>query len=142
MSATPSRIVETRRTLTSVSPRNGVYQNRLSSSKLAVHRANAPLPTMSASPAPTKMTASATRRIYPLPGAEAREGPGDRGFDRLADPFIEMSPDLGFVEHLDRQRRVGRAVGPDDYVVQNARGGRISRQRIAGDRARGGRRGH
>jgi integrase len=46
---------------------------------------------------------------------------------------VVMSPDLAdaFVTHLDRMRRAGRSTGPDDYVVQNLRGGRISRQRIA-----------
>jgi integrase len=44
-----------------------------------------------------------------------------------------MSPDLAdaFVTHLDRMRRAGRSTGLDDYVVQNLRGGRISRQRVA-----------
>ncbi|MGZ8711461.1 MAG: tyrosine-type recombinase/integrase [Thermoanaerobaculia bacterium] len=47
--------------------------------------------------------------------------------------IVEMSPDLAeaFVAHLDRLRRGGSATGLDDYVVQNLRGGRISRQRIA-----------
>ena len=47
--------------------------------------------------------------------------------------IVEMSPDLAeaFVDHLDRLRRAGNRTEPDDYVVQNARGGRISRQRIA-----------
>jgi integrase len=47
---------------------------------------------------------------------------------------VEISPDLAeaFVEHLDRMRRAGHLVGPDDYVVQNTRRGRMSRQRIAG----------
>ena len=46
---------------------------------------------------------------------------------------VEMSPDLAdaFVTHLDRMRRAGRPTGLDDYVVQNVRGGRMSRQRIA-----------
>jgi integrase len=46
---------------------------------------------------------------------------------------VEMSPDLAdaFVTHLDRMRRAGRSTGLDDYVVQNLRGGRISRQRVA-----------
>ena len=46
---------------------------------------------------------------------------------------VEMSPDLAeaFVEHLDRMRRAGHPTGPDDYVVQNTRGGRLSRQRVA-----------
>ena len=46
---------------------------------------------------------------------------------------VEMSPDLAeaFVAHLDRLRRIGNPTGLDDYVVQNLRCGRISRQRIA-----------
>ena len=46
---------------------------------------------------------------------------------------VEMSPDLAeaFVDHLDRLRRAGSRTEPDDYVVQNTRGGRISRQRVA-----------
>ena len=45
-----------------------------------------------------------------------------------------MSPDPAdaFVTHLDRMRRAGRPTGLDDCVAQNVRGGRISRQRIAG----------
>jgi hypothetical protein len=36
-----------------------------------------------------------------------------------------MSPDLAeaFVDHLDRIRRAGNRTEPDDYVVQDARGG-------------------
>jgi integrase len=47
--------------------------------------------------------------------------------------IVEMSPDLAeaFVDHLDRLRRAGNRTEPDDYVVQNVRGGRISRQRVA-----------
>jgi len=46
---------------------------------------------------------------------------------------VEMSPDLAeaFVAHLDRLRRAGNPTGLDDYVVQNTRGGRVRRQRIA-----------
>jgi integrase len=46
---------------------------------------------------------------------------------------VEISPDLAeaFVTHLDRMRRAGRPTGPADFVVQNTRGGRISRQRVA-----------
>jgi integrase len=46
---------------------------------------------------------------------------------------VEMSPDLAeaFVAHLDRLRRAGKPTGLDDYVVQNTRGGRVRRQRIA-----------
>jgi len=47
--------------------------------------------------------------------------------------IVEMSPDLAeaFVDHLDRLRRAGNRTEPDDYVVQNVRGGRMSRQRVA-----------
>lgn len=47
---------------------------------------------------------------------------------------VEMSPDLAeaFVAHLDRLRRAGKPAGLEDYVVQNTRGGRIRRQRVAG----------
>jgi len=40
---------------------------------------------------------------------------------------VEMSPDLveAFVDHLDRLRRAGQPTGPDDFVVQNTRHGRI-----------------
>jgi integrase len=46
---------------------------------------------------------------------------------------VEISPDLAeaFVTHLDRMRRAGRSTAPADFVVQNTRGGRISRQRVA-----------
>jgi integrase len=46
---------------------------------------------------------------------------------------VEMSPDLveAFVDHLDRLRRAGYPTGPDDFVVQNTRRGRLSRQRVA-----------
>ena len=46
---------------------------------------------------------------------------------------VEMSPDLveAFVDHLDRLRRAGHPMGPDDFVVQNTRHGRINRQRVA-----------
>ncbi len=54
---------------------------------------------------------------------------------------VQMSPDLveAAVTHLDRLRRIGAPDGPDDYLVPNLRGGRISRQRvgqIVGDAAR------
>jgi hypothetical protein len=47
--------------------------------------------------------------------------------------IVEMSPDLAeaFVDHLDRLRRAGNRTEPDEHVVQNVRGGRISRQRVA-----------
>ena len=46
---------------------------------------------------------------------------------------VEVTPDLAEVitEHLDRLRRSGQPCGPNDYLVPNTRGGRISRQRIA-----------
>lgn len=44
-----------------------------------------------------------------------------------------MSPDLveAVVEHLDLMQRAGRSTGPDEYLVQNLRGGRLDRQRAA-----------
>jgi integrase len=47
--------------------------------------------------------------------------------------MVELTPDLteAIIEHLDRLRRAGLPTGPDDYLVPNTRGGRISRQRIA-----------
>ena len=46
---------------------------------------------------------------------------------------VEGTPELAEViaRHLDRLRRAGLPTGPDDYLVPNARGGRITRQRIA-----------
>jgi integrase len=46
---------------------------------------------------------------------------------------VQMSPDLveAVIDHLDRLRRAGRSTGPDDYLVQNVNGGRLSRQRVA-----------
>lgn len=46
---------------------------------------------------------------------------------------VQMSPDLveAIVEHLDLMQRAGRSTGPDDYLVQNLRGGRMDRQRVA-----------
>jgi integrase len=45
---------------------------------------------------------------------------------------VLVSPDLAevIVEHIDRMRRAGLPTGPDDYLVPNTRGGRISRQRV------------
>jgi integrase len=45
---------------------------------------------------------------------------------------VQVSPDLAevIVEHIDRLRRAGLPTGPDDYLVPNTRGGRISRQRV------------
>jgi len=46
--------------------------------------------------------------------------------------IVEGTPELAeiIVEHIDRLRRAGLPAGPGDYLVPNARGGRISRQRI------------
>ncbi len=46
---------------------------------------------------------------------------------------VQMSPDLveAIVEHLDRLRRIGAPTGPDAHLVQNLRGGRMARQRVA-----------
>lgn len=46
--------------------------------------------------------------------------------------IVVVTPDLVevIVEHIDRLRRAGLPTGPDAYLVPNARGGRISRQRI------------
>src|SRR5262249_23505579 len=45
---------------------------------------------------------------------------------------VQMSPDLveAVLEHLDRLRRAGAPTQPEDYLVQNVRGGRLSRQRV------------
>jgi integrase len=45
---------------------------------------------------------------------------------------VLVSPDLAevIVEHIDRLRRAGLPCGPDDYLIPNTRGGRISRQRV------------
>jgi integrase len=45
---------------------------------------------------------------------------------------VEMSPVLVevVVEHLDRLRRLGMPTGPEDYLVPNLRGGRMTRKRI------------
>lgn len=46
--------------------------------------------------------------------------------------IVELTPDLAevVVEHIDRLRRGGMPTGPDDYLVPNTRGGRISPKRI------------
>jgi integrase len=46
---------------------------------------------------------------------------------------VQMSPDLveAVVEHLDRLRRSGVPTGPEDWLVPNTRGGRMTRQRAA-----------
>ena len=45
---------------------------------------------------------------------------------------VEATPDLAeiLIEHIDRLRRTGLPAGPDNYLVPNSRGGRISRQRV------------
>ncbi len=45
---------------------------------------------------------------------------------------VELTPDLAevIVEHIDRLRRAGMPSGPEDYLIPNARGGRMSRQRV------------
>lgn len=45
---------------------------------------------------------------------------------------VQMSPDLveAVIEHIDRLRRMGVATNPNDYLVPNVRGGRLSRQRV------------
>ena len=45
---------------------------------------------------------------------------------------VQMTPDLveAVIDHIDRLRRAGLPTGPDDYLVPNIRGGRISRQRV------------
>lgn len=46
--------------------------------------------------------------------------------------IVEITPELTevIVEHIDRLRRAGMPCGPDDYLVPNSRGGRMSRQRV------------
>ena len=46
---------------------------------------------------------------------------------------VQMSPDLveAVIEHIDQLRRYGRCTTPQDYLVQNLHGGRLSRQRVA-----------
>jgi integrase len=45
---------------------------------------------------------------------------------------VEISLDLveALVEHLDRLQRMGAPTGPDDYLIPNSRGRRMSRQRV------------
>lgn len=45
---------------------------------------------------------------------------------------VQMTPDLveAVIDHIDRLRRAGLPTGPDDYLVPNVNGGRISRQRV------------
>ncbi len=45
---------------------------------------------------------------------------------------VQMSPDLveTVIEHLDRLRRMGAPTGPDDYLVPNLRGKRMSYARV------------
>ncbi len=46
---------------------------------------------------------------------------------------VQMTPELAAVlgEHLKRLRRIGAPTGPDAFLVQNVRGGRVDRGRIA-----------
>lgn len=46
---------------------------------------------------------------------------------------VEMSPVLAEVvlKHIDRLRRLGLPTGPDDYLIPNLNGGRMSRKRAA-----------
>ncbi|MCW3019032.1 MAG: integrase family protein, partial [Solirubrobacterales bacterium] len=46
---------------------------------------------------------------------------------------VQMTPELSAVvsEHIKRLRRIGAPTGPNAYLVQNVRGGRTSRGRIA-----------
>jgi integrase len=46
---------------------------------------------------------------------------------------VQMSPDLveAVIEHIDQLRRAGRSTTPQDRLVQNLNGGRMSRQRAA-----------
>jgi integrase len=46
--------------------------------------------------------------------------------------IVEITPELAevIVEHLDRLRRAGMPCGPEDYLVPNVRGTRMSRQRV------------
>jgi Phage integrase family len=45
---------------------------------------------------------------------------------------VQMTPDLvqSVVEHIDRLRRKGAPTGPDDYLVPNVKGGRMSYGRV------------
>jgi integrase len=44
---------------------------------------------------------------------------------------VQITPDLveAIVQHTDQLRRAGRPTGPNDYLVQNLKGGRMDRQR-------------
>jgi len=46
--------------------------------------------------------------------------------------IVEVTPESAeaIIEHIDRLRRAGFPTGPDVYLVPNARGGRMSRQRV------------
>lgn len=46
---------------------------------------------------------------------------------------VQMTPELTIVvsEHIKRLRRIGAPTGPNAYLVQNTRGGRTSRERVA-----------
>jgi integrase len=43
---------------------------------------------------------------------------------------ISLDPVETIVMHLDRLQRMGAPTGPDDYLIPNSRGGRMSRQRV------------
>ena len=45
---------------------------------------------------------------------------------------VQMSPNLVevVVEHIDRMRRAGHSTEPDDYLLQNLQGGRLTRKRV------------
>lgn len=45
---------------------------------------------------------------------------------------VQMTPDLveAVIEHIDRMRRAGHSTGPEDYLLQNLRGGRLTRKRV------------
>jgi integrase len=46
---------------------------------------------------------------------------------------VQMSPDLveAVIDHLDRLRRSGVPTGPEDWLIPNSRGGKLTRQRVA-----------
>jgi integrase len=45
---------------------------------------------------------------------------------------VQMSPDLVevVIDHIDRLRRAGHPTGPDDHLLQNLRGRRLTRKRV------------
>jgi integrase len=46
---------------------------------------------------------------------------------------VQMTPDLveAVIEHIDQLRRAGHSTTPQDHLVQNLKGGRMSRQRAS-----------